>query len=135
MRISGWSSDVCSSDLPAGRDANGYRRFEQEAVRRVRFIKRAQEAGFSLKDINGLLSFRASPTTSCPDIRELALLKIDEIDAKIAALARMRTVLATWAEECRDTATISECPILDALEAREEQIGRGSCRERGGKYV
>ncbi|MFC3674048.1 heavy metal-responsive transcriptional regulator [Ferrovibrio xuzhouensis] len=106
--------------VSAGRDANGYRRFEQEAVRRVQFIKRAQEAGFSLKDINGLLSFRASPTTSCPDIRELALLKIDEIDAKIAALARMRTVLATWAEECRDTATISECPILDALEAREE---------------
>src|SRR3546814_10707687 len=41
--------------VPAGRDANGSRRFEQEAVRRVRFIKRAQEAGFSLKDINGLL--------------------------------------------------------------------------------
>lgn len=104
----------------AGRDANGYRRFEQEAIRRVRFIKRAQEAGFSLKDVNGLLSFRASSAAACPDIRDLALHKIDEIDAKIATLTRMRTVLATWAEECRDAAAISECPILDALEPREE---------------
>src|SRR3546814_15562359 len=94
--------------VPAGRDANGYRRFEQEAVRRVRFIKRAQEAGFSLKDINGLLSFRASPTTSCTDLRELALPKIDEIDATIASLTRMRTVLPHWAEKWSDPATIGE---------------------------
>src|SRR5438067_1978791 len=70
---------------PPPRSESNYRLYPQETVRRVRFIKRAQELGFSLKEITELLGLQATPETSCADIRTRALDKITAVDDKIRA--------------------------------------------------
>src|SRR5499426_4184977 len=72
------------------RSESNYRLYPQESVRRVQFIKRAQELGFSLKEIIDLLALRATPETPCADIRMRALDKITTIDEKIQALCAMK---------------------------------------------
>jgi len=116
----------------AGRNANGYRRYGDDAVRQIRFIKHAQEVGFTLKDIKELLSLKADPGASCCDVRGRAEEKIREMEAKIAVLERMRSILADWAAACPDTGPVSRCPILDALENEmDERRGGMSCLPPG----
>lgn len=99
------------------RDVNGYRRYEPDAVRHIRFIKRAQDVGFTLSDIKDLLSLKADPDASCGDVRLRAEEKVRDMDAKIAMLTRMRAVLSAWVKECRGTGPVTDCPILDALDS------------------
>ncbi len=101
---------------PPDRDANGYRKYSPDTVRRVRFIKRAQDVGFTLKDTGDLLTLKADPGASCLDVRERAQGKLAEIDEKLAVLLRMRDVLATWTDACPSEGPVSACPILDALD-------------------
>lgn len=101
------------------RDANGYRKYAPEVVRHIQFIKRAQDVGFTLRDIGDLLSLKADPGASCSDVRDRALGKLSEIEEKIDVLSRMRDVLSTWTNACPSTGPVSACPILDALEARK----------------
>ncbi|MEG3617668.1 MerR family DNA-binding protein [Magnetovibrio sp. PR-2] len=101
------------------RDINGYRRYDPDAVRRIHFIKRAQDVGFTLKDIKELLSLMTDPDATCCNVRDRAEGKIHDIEQKIASLTSMKTVLSAWVEECRGAGPISECPILDALEMEE----------------
>jgi MerR family copper efflux transcriptional regulator len=68
------------------RTASGYRLFPAEAAVRLRFIRRAQELGFSLKEIRELLALRVSPRTSRADIRTRAQAKIVDIEDKIKGL-------------------------------------------------
>src|SRR5215470_7354960 len=68
------------------RSQSGYRAFSLDAVRRVRFIKQAQELGFSLKEIQELLALRIAPDSTQADVRARATRKIADIDAKIKKL-------------------------------------------------
>jgi MerR family transcriptional regulator, copper efflux regulator len=102
------------------RSATNYRLYPTDAVRRVRFIKRAQQLGFSLKEIKELLSLRAAPGTQCTDIRQRAEQKIRQLDAKMATMARMRSALAKVMKECQGDVPVSECAILDSLDLDEE---------------
>jgi len=72
------------------RSASGYRLFPTEAARRLRFIRRAQELGFSLTEIGELLSLRVSRRTTSTDIRARAEAKISDIEAKIKGLESMK---------------------------------------------
>src|SRR5437763_339333 len=74
------------------RTASGYRLFPADAARRLRFIRRAQELGFSLTEIGELLSLRVSRRTSA-SIRTRAEAKIADIEAKIRSLGSMRKAL------------------------------------------
>lgn len=105
---------------PPRRSAANYRLFPPEAVKVVRFIKRAQELGFSLKEIEELLSLRAIPEAQCVDVRNLAQEKIRDIDTKIATLQAIRDVLATLLIECPGEAPIQQCPILETIAAEED---------------
>jgi MerR family mercuric resistance operon transcriptional regulator len=100
---------------PPRSDSN-YRLYPQETVRRVQFIKRAQELGFSLKEIMELLELRATPETPCSDIRRRALDKITTIDEKIQTLTAMKHALGKLVEECSGQGEITACPILAALD-------------------
>ena len=102
------------------RTASGYRLFPSDAPRRLRFIKRAQDLGFSLGEIRELLSFRLTATTRRVDIRSRALAKITDIDEKIRTLRRMRRVLRTLTERCEACAPTDACPILESLQDDEE---------------
>src|SRR5215216_2351425 len=98
------------------RSESNYRLYPQEIVRRVQFIKRAQELGFSLKEIMELLALRATPETSCVDIRRRALDKITAIEEKIQTLHAIKHALAQLVEECSGQGEITDCPILTSLD-------------------
>ena len=102
------------------RSASNYRLYSEETIQRIRFIKRAQELGFTLGEIKELLSLRARPRAKCADILERAEAKIQNIDEKIRTLKAMRRALAKLKGECQGAKPISACPILEALDAEEE---------------
>jgi Hg(II)-responsive transcriptional regulator len=99
------------------RSESNYRLYPQETVRRVQFIKRAQELGFSLKEIMELLALRATPETPCADIRTRALGKITAIEEKIRVLHAMKHALAQLVAACSGQGEITDCPILASLDA------------------
>lgn len=101
------------------RSASNYRLYPEDAVRRVRFIKRAQELGFSLNDIKELLSLRADPEAGCAEVRACAEAKIKDIDAKIGALTAMKYALSTLVAACSGEGPLTDCPILESLETQE----------------
>lgn len=98
------------------RPASGYRQYDDEAVARIRFIRRAKELGFSLKEVKELLALRLDPHSTCGDVRERAEEKLADIHDKIAALARMRAALERLTAACSGEGSVSECPILEAME-------------------
>ena len=102
---------------PPPRNGSNYRLYPEETVRRVQFIKRAQQLGFSLKEITELLALRATPETPCADIRTRAVAHIDTIEGKIRALHAMKAVLTQLVAECPGQGTITDCPILASLDA------------------
>src|SRR5207248_2586268 len=99
------------------RSLSHYRLYPEDTVRRVQFIKRAQELGFSLKEIKDLLSLRVEPTTSCADVHTRALEKIATIETKIRALHAMKRALAQLVAECPGEGIVTDCPILASLDA------------------
>jgi hypothetical protein len=92
-----------------------------DTVRRVRFIKHAQELGFSLKEIKELLSLRASPKAQSTKIRERAVSKINDIEERIRALQAMKKALGKLVAECSGYGSVSACPILEALDAEKQE--------------
>jgi len=101
------------------RSASGYRLFPAEATRRLRFIRRAQELGFSLAEIRELLSLRLTPTAKSADIKRRAELKIADVDAKIRSLESMRKTLHGLINACSGCGPIRDCPILESLDAEQ----------------
>ena len=101
---------------PPARRRSGYRQYPPETVRRVRFIRRAKELGFTLKEIVDLLSMRVDADKSCAEVRALARAKISDIDRRITALARMKHAMERLARRCRGAGPTTECPILDAID-------------------
>ncbi len=95
--------------------------FPPDAARRLRFIKRAQDLGFSLGEIRELLSLRLTANTRRADIRSRVQAKMVDIDEKIRTLQRMKGVLRTLTQRCEACAPTDSCPILQSLEDGEEQ--------------
>jgi MerR family mercuric resistance operon transcriptional regulator len=102
------------------RRESGYRQYALDTVARIKFIKRAQELGFSLKEIQELLSLRVNPGTTSADIKRRAEAKLAYIDTKLRDLKKMKAALMKLTAACRGRGPTSECPILDALEARKD---------------
>lgn len=95
--------------LPLG----GQRKYGKEVLRRVKFIKRAQKLGFTLDEASDLLSFEEAK--NCCATKELAELKIKEIDSRIADLRRMKKTLSDLSMRCESGVESGPCPILDSL--------------------
>lgn len=98
------------------RRASGYRQYSQDAVDQIRFIKRAQQLGFSLKEIAELLALRVDAETSCDQVKERAAAKLAEVERKMVELQHMRQALLQVASLCEEEGPSSRCPMLDALE-------------------
>lgn len=99
------------------RSASNYRLYPDEVIARIRFIRRAQQLGFTLKEIRDLLSLRASRRTSCAEVRSRARVKIADIEKRIRSLRQMSRALAKLAEECDVHPKTDECPLLNHLES------------------
>lgn len=94
----------------------GYRVYPAEMVARVRFIRQAQQIGFSLREVQELLSLRADPAADCADVRRRAAQKIEEVDRKIADLQRVRAALETVVSVCPGRGGLTDCTVMAALE-------------------
>ncbi len=102
--------------LPCHRTDSGYRMYDNDAQRRLQFIRRAQALGFSLDEIAGLLQLSHQPGASAASVKQLTQAKIADIDSRIQDLQRMRAALAELECQCPGAAaTTLECPILAAL--------------------
>lgn len=97
------------------RRGSGYRDYPAETVRVVRFIKHAQQLGFSLTDIADLLRLSADGPNCCDNVRALANQKLAEIDSRIAALRAMRRALKSLTQGCDQPQPKEGCPLLRAL--------------------
>jgi Hg(II)-responsive transcriptional regulator len=98
------------------RRSSGYREYDDDTVTRVRFIRHAKELGFTLKEIDGLLSLQLDPDKPCQDVNRRIETKLSDIDEKIQMLNRMKDALQRLSAECRGEGSVNDCPILEALE-------------------
>ncbi len=99
------------------RNPSGYRQYPAEIVQRVIFIQRAKAIGFTLKEINDLLTLQGKPDACCGDILDKAAIKVRQIESKINELQRMKDTLQKLTNECSSQSELDDCPILDALYA------------------
>ena len=98
------------------RTPSGYRQYGEPTVARIRFIKRAQELGFSLKDIAELLALRVRHAAACGPVERKTRAKIELVEQKIRELQGMKTALERVIAACEAKEPTSECPLLEELE-------------------
>lgn len=103
------------------RRRSGYRQYPAEAVERIRFIKRTQELGFTLKEIDEMLGLRVEHGASCADVTQRIDAKLAEIARKIADLNAMKCGLQKIREVCPGRGSTDECPILNFVRFNEAQ--------------
>jgi MerR family copper efflux transcriptional regulator len=101
------------------RRASGYRQYSEQVVKRIRFIKRAQQLGFSLKEITELLMLRVDAQTSCDEVKQRTEAKIAEVEQKLVELQRMRQALLQVHSLCVGQGPTSRCPMLEVLDQQE----------------
>lgn len=95
------------------RGSGAFRHYPSNLVERIRFIKRAQELGFSLDEIRELL--RLNDGADRVSIRKIAAVRLEQIESKLKDLSRMRSALSGLIEACRQTPSAEPCPIIQAL--------------------
>lgn len=99
--------------LPMPPKVGSYRQYPTTLVERIRFIKRAQELGFTLKEIASLLELNDG--TDRKTIRAITRERMAQIETKLADLKRMHKVLDHLVHECEKTSSGSHCPIIETL--------------------
>jgi DNA-binding transcriptional MerR regulator len=103
---------------PGMRLASGYRRYGELELARLRFIRKAQRLGFSLKEIETLLNLSARRNVA--QVKRAAEAKLEDVAARIADLQRVREGLTLLIDACPGHGRASECPILRALSSEGE---------------
>src|SRR3546814_184659 len=94
----------------------GYRQYPPEIVARIRFIRKGQGLGFSLREIEDLLSLETNLRADCGDVRARAMAKIEDVNRKLVELERMRTALEQVVAACPGCgAPLHNCSIMEAL--------------------
>jgi len=102
--------------LPAPRRRpSGYREYDQAAVSRLRFIRKAKDLGFTLDEIRELLALSADRHGGVEGVRERAAARLLAIDERIAELQRVRDGLSELVDACPGHGAPEDCPILKAL--------------------
>lgn len=100
---------------------SGYRAYSPDTVRLVRFVKRAQQLGFTLEEVESLLDLAAGGPDSCDAARTLATDKVAELDGKLASLTAMRDSLLQLVDTCGRPKARRNCPLLEAMDSDGEQ--------------
>jgi len=103
---------------PVARTPSGRRRYGARDLSRLRFIRRAQQMGFSLAEIGQLLQMRDDPQNARPQVRRLTAAKLAEVEARLTELTTLRDELRLLLNLCRGSA--DGCPIIDGIDAEAE---------------
>lgn len=94
-----------------------YRIYNDTDLKRLLFIKRAKELGFTLKEIKELLELKIDSRAKCGDVKHLTEHKLKDIDNRISDLKKIRNVLVKLVEQCiNEEVSSDECPILESIE-------------------
>ena len=101
----------------ADRITNGRRAYGESDVKRLGFIKRSRDMGFSQDEVRNLLKLADGGASSCSEVRTLATSHLHDIRAKLSDLRRMERVLKNTVSQCVGEGA-PVCPVLDALSAR-----------------
>ena len=96
------------------RSPGGHRLYEDDHLRRLTFIRRSRELGFTLEEVRGLLRLVDGGSYTCAEVKALTLDHAAEVRRKVADLRKLERVLADMAAEC-EGGEVPECPIIDAL--------------------
>lgn len=99
----------------APRTRAGYRVYDGDGVRRLRFIRHAQALGFSLEDVQELLALRVTDPASCTHVAVTTREKLTDVRHRIRELRRMERTLNTLLRSCETRQPTDECPVLAAL--------------------
>lgn len=102
------------------RRRSGYRIFTKRHIKQIKFIKRAQELGFTLNEIKELLELRMDENSYCSEIKQEAQEKYQDVLEKIEDLQRIKTTLVDLIDSCDGEGPKGDCPILEALEGENE---------------
>jgi len=100
----------------AGRTRTGYRVYGAADVRRLSFIRRARELGFTLSEVRALLRLAGPTPDSCAQVRKLAAKHLTDVRAKLADLRAMERALVKAVRDC-GLGRKSGCPLIDTLAA------------------
>lgn len=117
------------------RTGSNYRVYTTDAVLLVRFIKRAQELGFTLKEIKELIALRDGGSRRRSEVRTVAQTKMRDIDHKLARLQAMRSALDSLIETCACSEGRLACPIIEALTDPSDQLPGAGSKAKGGDDV
>lgn len=96
------------------RSANGYRRYGEDHVRRLRFVMRARDLGFSLEETRGMLGLVDSSSQTCAEVEAIAASHLKDVRDKIADLQCIERALSETVAQCSGS-DVPDCPVLDAL--------------------
>ena len=118
---------------PALRTAAGYRVYDEREIHTLRFIRRARDLGFSIKEIEALLGLWQNRRRASSDVRQVAKEHLAALDRKIAELEGMRRTLQQLVEGCRGDHR-PDCPILEDLADESSKVeGRRTKESESGK--
>lgn len=108
---------------PPERSRSGYRQYNDEALLRLSFIKRAKTLGFSLDEIKKLLALDAKRNARCGEMLDITNAKLAETRANVRDLSRIRSILSQLTADCPgDASPIDDCPILAFLRAPKPRL-------------
>lgn len=110
---------------PDQRTRGNYRLYGAAALERLRFIRAAQAAGFTLKDIALLLGFRDGDASPCREVQNVIEARLSKVDEEIEHLHHVRDVLGRWLKVCRRAERTGRCGVLEGL----SQPGECGCSE------
>jgi MerR family mercuric resistance operon transcriptional regulator len=96
------------------RTAGGHRSYSTDHARRLSFIRRARDLGFSLDEIRALLALAQPGKSACAGVKRIASAHLQDVRTKMADLARLEHILAKTVERCVGDQSPA-CPVLDAL--------------------
>ena len=98
------------------RTAGRFRRYSLDDVRRLAFVRRARDLGFTLDEVRALLELANAEGRSCAEVRDLAAAHLDDVRARITDLRKIEGILREMVLQCSD-GTLPECPLIGSLSA------------------
>lgn len=104
---------------PPPRTRSGHRQYAGNDLNRLKFIRHARAFGFTLRDIEELLTLRARPSASCDAVDRKARERVASVRATIRKLMAVQHDLEQLVRNCDARRSIAECPILHGLEVAE----------------
>lgn len=110
---------------PSTRTHSNYRLYDEASLERLEFIRSAQSAGFTLRDITTLLGLRLEIRSPCGDVQNLIAARIDDVQQQRSKLEEVEVMLHEWLTRCREAQQSGQCAVLEGLRSagKKKNVG------------